>query len=55
MIKTMCLHQFIRPSIDIKLEGEGNCRKCIIDEKNKECKLYTPLKIFIEEECDPVD
>ncbi len=52
MIKTICLHQVFPPSFYSKYvtkEGEGNCRICVHDEKNRECKMYYPINVLIDE------
>jgi hypothetical protein len=44
----LCIHQFIRPTgPDLKLEGVGNCSKCIPDEKNSDCKQYHPVAVIL--------
>jgi hypothetical protein len=41
--------QIFRPKISAPVEGVGNCTTCQKDEKNKLCKNYKPIKLFIEE------
>jgi hypothetical protein len=41
-----CINQIIRPKLDIKIEGCGDCTKCTTDELNKNCKLYYPVEFF---------
>ncbi len=46
----LCVHQFIRPNGPyIKLEGVGNCKTCVPDEKNWECAQYKPIAVVLVE------
>jgi|WetSurMetagenome_2_1015567.scaffolds.fasta_scaffold229262_2 hypothetical protein len=52
MIKTVCLHQFIKSSFYSKFitrEGEGNCKICVPDENNKNCKMYYPIRVEVSD------
>ena len=51
----ICLHQFIRPKIYVRLAGVGNCLTCQPHPDNKNCKEYTPITIVIFEEEDDDD
>jgi len=46
-----CINQIFRPKFSpgLKIAGKGDCRVCTMDEKNKECPAYTPIKILIFE------
>ena len=49
--QVLCIHQWIRPKgPHVEVEGTGNCNKCIPDEKNCECKRYSLIVFYIEEE-----
>jgi hypothetical protein len=41
--QTFCVYQLIRPSKDEK--GKENCIRCEVDEKNKLCKNFRPIKL----------
>ena len=51
----MCLHQFVRPTIHIPIEGVGNCMKCTPSEDNKNCKRYCPINLMTVEVKDVVE
>lgn len=41
-----CLNQFIRPKkSNVKIEGVGDCNKCLTHKDNKHCKEYYPITI----------
>jgi hypothetical protein len=44
-LEEICLHQFIRPSLYIKIDGVGDCRYCESHVDNKYCKRYYPINI----------
>lgn len=48
----VCLHQFVRPSLHIHLDGVGNCTICTANEANKDCKNYYPINVQILEVSD---
>jgi len=41
--KTICMYQFINIKPLIKVEGVGDCTKCISDVFNKNCANYNPI------------
>lgn len=43
----LCLNQFVKPQVSIRLEGYGECLKCVPDDKNKECKGYQPMNVYV--------
>lgn len=45
-----CMCQVFRPKHHVPVEGVGNCTTCKKDEKNKLCKNYKPMRIFMVEE-----
>ena len=50
----LCLHQFLRPTVYIKLEGVGDCRICKYNPiENRKCKRYRPVSVIIIEVVSP--
>ena len=46
MARKMCLKQWIRPEIFTPpVKGEGDCRTCVPDARNKECIGYCEITI----------
>lgn len=45
----MCLNQLFRPEIYIPQKGVGNCKTCQPNEKNKNCRLYTPIGVITQD------
>lgn len=44
--KTCCLHQVFRPGgIKVDVHGRGDCRSCVLDEKNKDCLGFCLITI----------
>lgn len=41
-----CLFQ-IFSNIVVKYDGQGDCKNCIPDEKNKHCSRYSPMGINV--------
>ena len=44
-----CINQVFRPSMNIRIEDYGDCTRCVRDEKNKECKRYNSVTVYIIE------
>lgn len=44
--KEMCVNQISRPDAPM-LPGYGDCRACVSDQKNKECKGYIPVTVKV--------
>lgn len=46
--KLICLYKLGAKDNDVKIprEGVGNCYECTPDEKNKYCKMYSPIKFY---------
>jgi hypothetical protein len=42
-----CLHQIIKGKS--AAEGFGRCRKCVADEKNRQCRGYVPVMVWVFE------
>ena len=45
----ICLHQLIRPSIHIPMQDVGDCRVCVLDDKNQQCRRYYPINVVFFE------
>lgn len=41
----MCLHQFIRPGMNIHRAGVGNCTVCVPSPENRDCLNYHPITV----------
>ena len=42
-----CINQIFRPQTDVRIEGKGECKKCISHPDNINCVCYSPAKITI--------
>ena len=50
--KKVCLHNKAgqKQKSFMKMDGGGNCHKCIFDEtENKKCQRFYPITVMIEE------
>jgi hypothetical protein len=48
-IKTICLHQFIRPTRKrIGPTTCGECTECISNDDNKYCECYYPILVLMD-------
>ena len=55
----VCLHQLIREQGHIEYmerqKGVGNCKACIPDEYNKNCRRYYSVTLYIVDVQDPAN